>query len=200
MNSTQPNEGATDSEAALYKRVQTHLANRDVVGARQTALQIHDKDYRTAAFKETAQAQLQAGDLAGAAFTAQGMPYWDTRGEMLGKIIQAYLTTGDVGNAQHLAATITNSFACPNAMRAIAEAQVRAGAAAEARQTLEAAQQQVQTWGEGGPKMGYPRDYYLRDIVEAQISIGDLAAANQTAQTIALPEYREQALRAVHNA
>ena len=140
---------------------------------------------------------VQAGDLTGAEATAQEMPYWDTRGEEFGKIAKAHLTNGNVAKARQLADTMRNAYAWPGVMRAIAETQFRAGAVSEAKQTLMAAQQNLRTWHHGDHWNGYPREEALFAIVQAQLSIGDITGANQTARSITRPEYQNQALSAI---
>ena len=76
-----------------------------------------------------------------------------------------------------------------------AEAQHRAGQAA-ARRMLVPAQRRVQHSCEGDHWNGYPRAYYLRDIVQAQLALDDAAGAARTAQTITTPDYRARALQA----
>lgn len=201
MSTTQPSaqESPADERAAalLYRQVQTLLQQGDLAGAQRAILQITNLGYASRARQQTAQAQVQAGDLVGAEATAQAMPYWDTRGEEVGKIAQAYLTRGDVAKAQQLAATMRNAYAWPGLMEAIAQAQVRAGAAREAWETLVAAQQHVQTWSAGDHWNGYPREEALCQLVQAQLRLGDVTGATQTARSIARPEYQSQALRAI---
>jgi hypothetical protein len=181
----------------LYKQVQARLRNGDLAGAQQAAAQITDKDFQGFALKEIAQVQVQAGDLAGAEATAQAMPYQDTQGGVLGGIAKAHLTRGDIAKAQQLAATMSYAYAWSSLTRAIAEAQLRAGAASEARQTLTAAQQHLQTWSEGDHWNGYPREDALCQIVQAQLSISDVAGATYTAQSITRPEEQSRALRTI---
>lgn len=199
MSTSQPQDQAEADRAAsmLYEQVQALLQNGNLAGAQLATAQITNKDYRGFALKEIAQAQVQAGDLAGAEATAQAMPYWDARGDEVGKIAKAHLTKGDIAKAQQLAATMRNAYAWPSLTRAIAEALVRAGAPGEARQTLVAAQQHLQTWSAGDHWHGYPREDALCAIVQAQLSIGDVTGATHTAQSITRPEYQSQALRAV---
>lgn len=82
-------------------------------------------------------------------------------------------------------------------MIAVAQAQHQAGQVAAARRTLATAQRQVQQFYEGDHWNGYPRAYYLLDLMRAQVAIGDTAGAAQAAQLIDRPEYQRQALRAV---
>ena len=192
-----PRAAARLPAAMLYKQVQARLRKGDLAGAQQAAAQITTKDYQGFALKEIAQVQMQAGDLAGAEATAQAMPYWDAQGEVLGKIAKAQLTRGDIAKAQQLAATMSYAYAWPDLTRAIAEAQLLAGAAHEARQTLTAAQQHLQTWSDGDHWNGYPRENALCEIVQAQLNIGDAAGATHTAQNITRPEEQRQALRAI---
>ena len=195
-----PQAAARLPASMLYQQVQARLRNGDLAAAQQAAAQITSKDYLGFALKEVAQAQMQAGDLAGAEATAQGMPYHDVQGEVLGKIAKAQLTKGNIAKAQQLAATMSYAYAWPSLTRAIAEAQLLAGAASEARQTLTAAQQHLQTWSNGDHWNGYPREEALCEIVQAQLSIGDVAGATRTAEGIARPEYRNRAVQLLANA
>jgi hypothetical protein len=201
MSTTQPPEpeaqAAEHAASLLYQQVLTLLRQGDIAGAQRAIAQITHPDYASRARQQTAKAQVQAGDLAGAEATAQAMPYWDTRGEEVGKIAQAYLTRGDVAKAQQLAATLRSAYAWPGLMEAIAQAQVRAGAAREARATLAAAQQHVQTWSGGDHWNGYPREEALCQLVRAQMRLGDVTGATQTARSIARPEYQSQALKTI---
>lgn len=153
MSTTQPSERDQQAEAdraanaLLYEQVQARLQNGNLAGAQQTTARITHKDYKGFALREVAQAQVLAGDLAGAETTAQEMPYHDAQGEVLGKVAKAYLTRDDLAKARQLAAAISYTYAWPSLTRAIAEAQ--AGTAGAARQTLTAAQQHLQTWGDG---------------------------------------------------
>lgn len=81
-------------------------------------------------------------------------------------------------------------------MIAVAEAQHRAGQIEAAWRTLVTAQRQVQHFYEGGHWNGYPRAYYLLDLVQAQLALGDAAGAAQTALTMTTPDYRARAFQA----
>lgn len=194
-----PNQQAQPSHDAslLYEQVQALLQQGDVSGAQQASAQITHIDYKGFALREVAQAQLQAGDVAGAEATAQGMPYPDAQGDVLGKVAKVHLTRGNLAKAQELAATISYTNAWPSLTSAIAEVQARAGAAQEARQTLTAAQQHLQTWSDGDHWNGYPREEALYQIVQAQLSIGDLPGATQTALSMSQPAEQNRAFRAI---
>ena len=120
----------------------------------------------------------------------------ETPEEAILRKLRAHLAQGAIASAQRLARTLKATFTYPSAMIAVAEAQHRAGQAASARRTLVTAQRRVQHFYEGDHWNGYPRAYYLLDIVQAQLALGDAAGAAQTAQTITTPDYRPRALQA----
>ena len=195
---TTPTTSAPDAAApALCQQVQAQLRGHDLAGAQRTAGRIAQVDYQGFAWRDIAQAQALAGELTSAEASAQHIPYEDPRGEAVLSIVQAHLQQGDMATAQQLATTIPYATSWPAAVQAIAAAQAQAGNDEAARQTLVAAQQHLQTWSEGDSRMGYPRAYYLAELVRAQLAIGDRAGAEQTAQTITVPEYRARALQAV---
>lgn len=199
--STSLSTSTPDQEApALYQQVQAQLRGHDLAGAQRTAGRIAQMDYQGFAWRDIAQAQALAGDLTRAKASAQRIPYDDPRGEAVLSIMQAHLQRGDVATAQQLATSIPYANSWPAAVQAIAAAQAQAGADEAARQTLVAAQQHLQTWSEGDSRMGYPRAYYLAELVRAQLAIGDRTGAQQTAQTITVPEYQARALQVVGQA
>lgn len=178
-----------------YEQVQTQLRTGNLAEALQLVWHV-GSPYRDAAVKAVAQAQVQAGDLLGAVATAQGLRYADTKGEVLADVTQVLLQRGDVVGTQWLAATVTG-FGYVGMMKQIAEAQQRAGDTEAARRTLVQAQQRAQGFSEGDGKNGYFRSYYLGDIVEAQLRLGDVAGATYTAQLIDRPEDQSRALRLI---
>ena len=111
--------------------------------------------------------------------------------------IQAQLAKGATASAQRLARTLKHTFSYPAAMIAVAQAQHQAGQAVAARRTLTAARRQVQQFYEGDHWNGYPRAYYLLDLVRAQVAINDPAGAAQTTELIDRPEEQGQALRLI---
>lgn len=141
-----------------------------------------------------ATAQVQAGELLAAVATAQRLPYADTKGDVLAAVIQVLVQRGDISGAQWLAATVTD-FRYVDVMKQLVEAQQQAGHVEAARHGLVQAREYAEGFDEGDMKNGYPRSYYLADIVKAQLSLEDVAGATQTAQLIDRTEY--QAARAI---
>ena len=69
-----------------------------------------------------------------------------------------------------------------------------------ARRTLVQARERAEGFSEGDPKNGYFRSYYLSDIAKAQVQLGDVAGATDTAQLITHQEERDGALGLIANA
>lgn len=186
-----------DRQEALtrYEQVQAQLRAGNLPEALRLVWHV-GSPYRDEAVKEVAQAQVQADDLLGAVATAQGLRYADTKGEVLAAVIQVLLQRGDVAGPQWLAATVTG-FGYVGIMKQIAEAQQQAGDPEAARRTLGQARERAQGFSEGDMKNGYFRSYYLGDIVAAQLRVGDVAGATQTAQLIDQPDDQSRALRLI---
>lgn len=186
-----------DRQAALtrYEQVQAQLHAGNLPEALRL-VQLVGSPYRDEAVKEVAQAQVQADDLLGAVATAQGLRYADAKGEVLATVIQVLLQRGDVAGPQWLAATVTG-FGYVGLMKQIAEAQQQAGNPEAARRTLEQARVRAEGFSEGDMKNGYFRSYYLGDVVETQLRLGDVAGATQTAQLIDQPDDQRRALRLI---
>lgn len=186
-----------DRQAALtrYEQVQAQLRASNLPEALRM-VQLVGSPYRDEAVKEVAHAQVQAGDLLGAVATAQGLRYADTKGEVLAAVIQVLLQRGDLAGPQWLAATVTG-FGYVAIMKQIAEAQQQAGDPEAARRTLGQARERAQGFSEGDMKNGYFRSYYLGDIVAAQLRVGDVVGATQTAQLIDQPDDQHRALRLI---
>jgi hypothetical protein len=55
----------------------------------------------------------------------------------------------------------------------------------------------LQTWSDGDHWNGYPREEALYQIVQAQLSIGDLPGATQTARSMTQPTEQNRAFRAI---
>jgi hypothetical protein len=110
--------------------------------------------------------------------------------------LRAHLAKGAIASAQRLARTLKSTFTYPSAMIAVAEAQHQASQMEAARRTLVSAQRRIQHFYEGDHWNGYPRAYYLLEVVQAQLALGDAIGAAQTAQTITTPDYRARALQA----
>ena len=79
----------------------------------------------------------------------------------------------------------------------IAEAQQQAGDTEAARRTLVQARVYAEGFGEGDSRSGFFRSYYLSEIAKAQVQVGDVAEATDTAQLITHQEERGWALRAI---
>lgn len=126
-------------------------------------------------------------------------PQPETPEEAVLRKIRACLAKGAITSAQRLARTLKTTYTYPSAMMAVAKAQHQAGQVAAAWRTLVTAQRRIQHFYEGDHWNGYPRAYYLLDIVQGQLALGDASGAAQTAQTITTPHYRAQALQALLN-
>jgi hypothetical protein len=177
-----------------YEQVRALLGAGNLTGAMQAITPFPGAHYYNEAVQAVAQAQVQAGELLAAVATAQRLSYADMKGDIIGAVIQVLLQQGDIAGAQWLAATVTG-FEYVGVLKRIAEAQHQAGDTAAARRTLGQAQERAQGFGEGDMKNGYFRSYYLREVVEAQLHVGDVIGATQTAQLIDRPEYQSQALQ-----
>lgn len=182
-----------------YNQVQALLQAGDLSGAVQAITPFPAAEYYDQAIQAVAVAQVQAGELLAAVATAQRMRYADARGELLGAVVQVLLQRGDVAGAQWLAATVTG-FRYVDVAKQIAEAQQQGGHGQAARRTLLQAQQYAQGFSEGDVKNGYFRDYYLADIVKAQLRLDDVAGATHTAQFIDRAEYQSPALQLIADA
>lgn len=177
-----------------YEKVQALLEAGDLTGAIRAITPFPAAEYYDQAIKAVAVAQVQAGDLLAAVATAQRSRY--SRDELVGFVIKVLLQQGDVAGAQWLAATVMG-FQYVGIMQQLAEAQQQAGHAEAARQTLVQARERAQGFDKGDMKNGYFRSFYLNNIVEAQLRLGDVAGATQTAQLIDEREYRDQAAEAL---
>ena len=82
-------------------------------------------------------------------------------------------------------------------MKQIFEAQQQAGYVEAVRHSLVQAREYAEGFDEGDMKNGYFRSYYLSDIVAAQLGLGDVAGATETAQLIDRPEDQSRALRLI---
>ena len=143
-----------------------------------------------------ARAQVQAGELLAAVATAQRLSYADTKGDTIGAVIEVLLQRSDITGAQWLAATVTG-FRYVSVMKQIAEAQQQAGEVEAAQRTLVQAREYAEGFSEGDSRSGYFRSYYLSDIAKAQVQLGDVAGATDTAQLITHQEEQSWALRAI---
>lgn len=178
-----------------YGQVQVQLRAGNLPEALRMVWQVGG-EYRADAVTEVAQAQIQAGDLFGAVTTARGLnyPYQDKITEA---VIELLLQQGDLAGAEWVV-TIVAGFSCVYWLEKIAQEQQQGGHLEAARRTLVRARERAQAFSEGDMKNGYFRSYYLSDIVVAQLGLGDVAGATQTAQLIDRPEYQEQAARAIN--
>ena len=176
---------------ACYEQLQVLLQAGDLPGAVRAITPFKAAEYYDEAIKAVALAQVQAGELLAATATAQrSQPY---KNEILGAVIKVLLQQGDVTGAQWLAATVTG-FGYVSVMEQIAEAQHQAGGTEAAWLTLSRARESAESFYVGDIKMGYPRSYYLAHIVAAQLHVGDVAGATQTAQLIDQPDDQSRAL------
>lgn len=191
------------AEAAAYARglvaydqVLALLGAGDLAGAVRAVTPFQGAHYFVQAIQAVAQAQVQAGELLAAVATAQRLPYADTKGDIIGTVIQALVQRDEIAAAQWLAATVTG-FRYVSVMKQIATAQQQAGDVEAARRTLVQARVYAEEFGEGDSRSGYFRSYYLSDIAKAQVQLGDVAGATDTAQLITHQEEQSWALRAI---
>jgi hypothetical protein len=184
---------------ACYEQLQALLQAGDLAGAVRAINPFQAAEYHTQAIQAVALAQVQAGELLAAVATVQRLRYTDTKGEMIKSIVQVLVQRGDIAGGEWLAATVTG-FPYVGVMEVIATAQQRAGNAEAARHALVRAREYAEGFSEGDMKNGYFRSYYLSDIVEAQLRLGDVAGATDTAQLIDRPEDQSRALGLIANA
>jgi len=140
---------------------------------------------------------LSESDKALAKLLAQPREVVETPQETVLRELRSHLSRGELAEAQQLATSLRTTTSYPSALLAIAEAQHARGDNEAAQQTLRTLQQQVQQWGEGDSRTGYPRAYYLLEVVQAQLRVGDVAGATQTAQLITIAEYWQRAEQAL---
>jgi hypothetical protein len=143
---------------------------------------------------------LSESDKVLAALLAQSRQAQETPEEGVLRQIREQLSRGSLLEAQYLASTLRTTTLYPSALIAIAETQHACGELAAAYQTLRQAQQHVLPWDEGDNRMGYPRAYYLLELVRAQLRLGDEKGATQTAQAITIADYQRQARQALAQA
>jgi len=179
---------------ACYEHIQALLQAGDLTGAVRAITPFQAAEYYDQAIKAVAMAQVQAGELLAAVATAQRSRHY--KDEVVDSVIQVLLQRGDVAGAEWLAATVTG-FALVGMMQRIAEAQHQAGSVEAARHTLTRARESAENFYEGDMKNGYPRSYYLSDLVKAQLRLDDVAGATHTAQLIDRAEYQSPAFRAI---
>jgi len=182
--------------AAWYEQVLALLRAGYLAEAVRASHAFPGGDHFSLAVEAVARAQVQAGELLAAVATAQRLPYADAKGEMIGAVVQVLVQRGDIAAAQWLAATVTG-FRYMDVMKQIAAAQQQAGDVEAARRTLVQAREYAEGFSEGDMKNGYFRSYYLSDVVEAQLRLGDVAGATYTAQLIDQPEDQSRALRII---
>ena len=181
---------------AAYDQVLALLGAGDLAGAVRAINPFQGAHYFVQAIQAVARAQVQAGELLAAVATAQRLPYEDTKGDLVGAVIAALLQRGDLAGAQWLAATVTG-FRYVSVMQQIAEAQQQAGDTEAARRTLVQTRVYAERFGEGDSRSGFFRSYYLSEIAKAQVRLGDVAGATDTAQLITHQEEQSWALRAI---
>jgi hypothetical protein len=140
---------------------------------------------------------LSESDKVLAALLAQPRQTQETPEEGILREIREQLSGGALPEAQHLATTLRTTTNYPGALITIAETQHARGELDAAHQTLREAQQHLLPWDEGDSRMGYPRAYYLLELVRAQIRLGDVAGATLTAQAITIADYQRQAQQAL---
>ncbi len=191
------------AEAAAYARglvaydqVLALIGAGDLAGAVRAVTPFQGAHYFVQAIQAVAQAQVQAGELLAAVATAQRLPYADTKGDIIGTVIQALVQRDEIAAAQWLAATVTG-FRYVSVMKQIATAQQQAGDVEAARRTLVQTRVYAEGFGEGDSRSGFFRSYYLSEIAKAQVRLGDVAGATDTAQLITHQEEQSWALRAI---
>ena len=193
-------EAAAYARGAIwYEQLLELLRAGDLAGAVQAINPSPGGPYSNQAVEAVARAQVQAGELLAAVATAQRLPYADAKGEMIGAVVQVLVQRGDIAAAQWLAATVTG-FRYVDVMKQIAAAQQQAGDVEAARRTLVQAREYAEGFDEWDMKNGYFRSYYLSDIAQAQVQVGDVAGATHTAQLITHQEEREWALKFISDA
>jgi RNA polymerase sigma factor (sigma-70 family) len=175
----------TDKEYRI-SWVASFQANAGLVKeALKTAADLSEENARRWAYRDIAMAQARAGDVKTALQTAQkvsrlGDVQNECTDQVLAGIATAQAETGDLKGALETAAAMTNDWWKAVAYAGIAEAQAKAKDRRAALKTLELALASAHRIERGTRK-----EQQLQHIASAQVKVGDLKGARQTARAIA---------------
>ena len=182
--------------AAEYEQVQALLKQGHLAEAQRVARTVTGVDHRNTAIKAVALAQVQAGDLPAAIATSRPISYTNSREEVVEAVIKVLLTQGEVVAALLLAATVVG-FGYVSIHELIATTQQQLGHAEAARRTLLLARDYAHSIDLENAIDGYYQSFYLGHVAKAQVRLGDVTGAIQTAHLINEPNTRQATLEAI---